>query len=116
MTDGPHNVQGRVSDEALNLVVADLTATLGWSQEEAEDFVLQNAHEYETGVPRVVTLAESVQQRLHDDRVNTSWPACPEHPNHPLRLSRTLPAVWVCPSTGKTVCALGELASVGAGD
>jgi hypothetical protein len=98
--------------ETLSLLTADLTATLGWSRARGEAFVNQNAGFWASGVPRVVLLAESVQQRLHDDRVDTSWPACPEHPRHPLRLSGSLPAVWTCPSTGRTVCALGHLASV----
>lgn len=104
----------RIPDEVLRPVVADLTATLGWSREQAEEFVLRNACSYGPEVPRVVLVAESVQQDLHDDRVDTSWPACPEHPSHPLWLSGTLPAIWACPSTGKPVCALGELASLAA--
>ena len=102
----------RVSDETLGLLTADLAATLGWSRADAEAFVSQNAGSWASGVPRVVLLAESVQQRLHDDRVDTSWPACPEHPRHPLWLSGTLPALWTCPATGRTVCPLGHLASV----
>ena len=100
----------RVPDEVLRPVVADLTATLGWSQEQAEEFVRENACSWESGVPRLVVLAENVQKHVH--WLDTSWPACPEHRSHPLWLSRTLPAIWTCPSTGKTVCALGELASL----
>ena len=102
----------QVPEEILRPVVADLTATLAWPQQQAEAFVVENAFGWQKGLPRIVLVAEAVQQRLHDDRIDTSWPACPEHPSHPLWLSRTLPAVWTCPSTGKTVCALGELASL----
>jgi hypothetical protein len=99
----------RIPDEVLTPVVADLTATLGWSREDAEEFVFENACSWESGVPRLVVLAESVQQRLHDDRIDTTWPACPDHPSHPLWLTRTLPAIWTCPSTDKAVRVLGEL-------
>lgn len=102
----------RVPDEVLRPLVADLTATLGWSQELAEEFVRENACSWESGVPRLVVLAENVQKHVHDGWVDTSWPACPEHQSHPMWLSRTLPPIWTCPSTGKTVCALGELASL----
>jgi hypothetical protein len=102
----------RVPDEILDLITADLAATLGWSRVQGEEFVAQNAGEWAAGVPRVVLLAESVQQRLHDDRVDTSWPACPKHPRHPLRLRRGPPVTWTCPSTDETVCGLGNLASV----
>ena len=102
----------RVSDEILNLITADLAATLGWPRPQGEEFVAQNAGEWAANVPRVVLLAESVQQRLHDDRVDTSWPACPKHPHHPLRLRGGPPVVWTCPATEETICGLGHLASV----
>jgi hypothetical protein len=50
----------RIPDEVLTPVVADLTATLGWSREDAEEFVFENACSWESGVPRLVVLAESV--------------------------------------------------------
>ena len=105
-------VCGAGSDEILNLITADLAATLGWPRPQGEEFVAQNAGEWAANVPRVVLLAESVQQRLHDDRVDTSWPACPKHPHHPLRLRGGPPVVWTCPATEETICGLGHLASV----
>jgi hypothetical protein len=102
----------RVPDEILDVLVADLTASLGWSREEADAFILQNACEYAPGLPRVVVVAEKVQQALHDGWVDTAWPACPDHPNHPLRLSETLPATWTCPLTRRPVCPLGRLSTV----
>jgi hypothetical protein len=29
-------------------------------------------------------LVQDVQQALHDEFVDITWPACPHHPNHPL--------------------------------
>lgn len=102
----------QVPEEVLRSVVADLTATLAWSQERAEAFVCQNSLGWQKGLPRIVVVAEAVQQRLHDDRIDTSWPACPDHRLHPLWLSReTLPPMWTCPATGKSFCALGDLVS-----
>jgi len=98
--------------DAVRVLAADLVATLGWSPHDAEEFVRQFSGGWSAGVPQVILMAEDVQQHMHDDRIDTSWPRCPAHPHHPLRLSETLPAVWSCPSTGRTVCALGDLASV----
>ena len=112
MGDEEDGARGPVPDEILKLVAADVIATLGWSVEEAEALVRENSGAWCAGFPRVLLVAEDVQQRLHDDRIDTTWPTCPEHPHHPLRLTDKLPAVWTCPSTGETVGALGGLASV----
>lgn len=101
-----------VPEEVLRPVAADLTATLGWPSQKAEIFALQQALCWAAGVPRVVLVAEAVQQRLHDDRIDTTWPACTRHPHHPLWLGRALPARWQCPSTGETICGLGELSTL----
>ena len=47
-----------------------------------------------------------VQQRLHDEFIDTTWPACPEHPNHPLWLAD---GWWRCETSGTAVAALGQL-------
>jgi hypothetical protein len=101
----------RVPPEVLLPVAADLRATLGWPSEQAEVFALQQALRWAAGVPRIILVAEAVQQRLHDDRVDTTWPSCPQHPNHPLWLTRTLPARWTCATTGEVFGDLGELAT-----
>jgi len=51
-------------------------------------------------------VAEQVQQRLHDEFIDTTWPACPEHPNHPLWISG---GWWRCRSSGTAVAPLGQL-------
>lgn len=95
--------------DVYELLAADVVATMGWSQDKAERFVTR--HGRLVG-PDVLVAAEDVQQRFHDERIDTTWPACHEHPHHPLRLADKLPAVWTCPMTGRAVCALGALASV----
>jgi len=52
------------------------------------------------------------------------WPHCPDHPDsHPLHAlvqhwtdgpRHEDAAVWVCPRSGRTVCAIGDLAAVAA--
>ena len=51
-------------------------------------------------------VVDDVQQYLHDTFVDTSWPACPEHPHHPLWYSD---GWWKCDHSGRRVAALGGL-------
>jgi hypothetical protein len=37
----------------------------------------------------VVEAVEDLEQRLHDTFVDTTWPACPRHRQHPLWLGKT---------------------------
>jgi hypothetical protein len=53
----------------------------------------------------VEKVVEDVQQRLHDEFIDTTWPACPEHPNHPLDFTD---GAWRCPR-GAVVVGLGKL-------
>ena len=55
-------------------------------------------------VERVV---EDVQQHFHDCRVDTTWPACPSHPNHPMWFQDG----WWC-GDGQPVARLGDLGSL----
>ena len=54
----------------------------------------------------VEKVVEDVQQRLQDEFVDTTWPACPRHPNHPLGF---LDGAWHCPKDGVMLASLGEL-------
>ena len=102
----------RVPDAVVRPVAEDLSATLGWTLEQAEIFTRQHSLQWAAGVPRVIVVAEAVQQYLHDAWIDTSWPACPDHPHHPLWLTRTVPARWRCPTSGRTFCELGEMWSL----
>ena len=50
---------------------------------------------------------EDVQQRLQDEHIDTTWPACPRHPNHPLDF---IDGAWRCPRDKAAIAGLGELA------
>jgi hypothetical protein len=52
-------------------------------------------------------LVDEFQQYLHDTFVDTSWPRCPDHPNHPLWLAESW---WRCEQSGRRVAPLGGLA------
>jgi hypothetical protein len=47
-----------------------------------------------------------VQQELHDSFVDTSWPQCPEHSNHPLWYWS---GWWQCRESGARIAPLGGL-------
>ena len=54
----------------------------------------------------VEKVVEDVQQRLQDEFIDTTWPACPRHPNHPLNYAD---GAWRCPRDGAPVAPLGGL-------
>ena len=89
----------------LDLLRADLTGTLGWRRQVAEqivgDWVDQGIGWATTPVQLAHSVAEGIQQYLHDTFVDTTWPSCPLHPNHPLFL-HLLPddrLMWECESS-----------------
>jgi hypothetical protein len=51
-------------------------------------------------------LVADVQQEMHHTFVDTTWPYCPAHPNHPLWFDE---GAWRCTGGGPFVAALGEL-------
>lgn len=50
-------------------------------------------------------VVDHVQQALHDEFIDTTWPACPDHPNHPLWYSD---GWWGCERSGR-IALLGGL-------
>lgn len=103
--------------------MADAVATLG---ERARAGVLDVAANMERlareWLERGTTLAEvrasfeeavvdHFQQDVHDDHWDTSWPACPRHPNHPLWYDADREA-WCCQQDGTAFARLGELAAL----
>lgn len=53
-------------------------------------------------------MAESVQQDVHDEFVDTTWPRCPRHARHPLWCRD---GVWRCEQDDVAVALLGEFAA-----
>jgi hypothetical protein len=90
------------------LVSRDVLATVGPS---FEDIVVEEAARirlFAEAVPEYEQrVIDEVQQRLHDEFVDTTWPTCPLHPNHPLWYSD---GWWRCPRAG-AIAPLGELAN-----
>ena len=78
---------------------ADWEASEGRSLAEAQAFFDQ-------------VLVDRFQQDVHDEHWDTTWPACPRHPNHPLWYDPDREA-WCCHRDGAALAALGGLAGLG---
>ena len=102
---------GGISDDdetrVASLVLRDIASTLGTNHdaivEEAAARIRLFAYNLADFEQRVV---DDVQQCIHDWFIDTTWPACPYHPNHPLWYSESR---WRCEQNGQTVAPLGRL-------
>jgi hypothetical protein len=109
------------------LVSRELSATLGLPSETAETLARREAvaaaeimnewDDDDVSWPSFLArVAEEIQQWLHDTFLDTTWPRCPEHGNHPLWLNDDEIPAWACPTTHTTVRAVGELRALAAVD
>jgi hypothetical protein len=91
----------------IRLLRADVSAT---SVRDCDDLIQQEATQARVLVHTATfyedKVVERVQQRLHDEFIDTTWPACPEHANHPLWL---VDGWWRCDVSGTAVAELGRL-------
>jgi hypothetical protein len=98
------------SDEErlVALLTQDVTATIGAGFEQV---IVESAARIRLFVadPReyVQGVVDDVQQRFHDEFVDTTWPSCPRHPNHPLWFSDEW---WRCEQSNDAIAPLGGLA------
>jgi len=93
----------------LQRLLRDVEVALGQSGlEQASSFIGQ---EQALGNVREECLEElvgSLQTYIHDMFIDTTWPACPKHSNHPLWFGRD--DSWWCDRDDERVAPLGELA------
>lgn len=117
---GSGYVDSAVQQRIVGAIADDLVATAAKSQEEAVRLAQQVTNvksKVEWWVGRgedefAMFVADEVQQQLHDGFEDTTWPACPEHHNHPLWLERDNdagPPIWVCKTSRRSYGRLGEL-------
>src|SRR5262245_54592644 len=73
---------------------ADAAATVGVGHEQSIAAAAAHRREFSYGAATYADdVADDVQQRMHDEHIDTSWPSCPRHPNHPMWIHR---GVWCC--------------------
>lgn len=64
--------------------------------------------------PCLLVWTNKVQEVMHDDFIDITWPACPKHPHHPLEANEVdARIVWVCQTTRETIAPVGELQRYG---
>lgn len=91
----------------VQLLLRDIEATIGPGYEEVvSDDAARVASFVNDPVRYRDKLIEDVQQYFHDCFVDTTWPACPRHPNHPLWIRGEF---WYCERDGEAIAKLGEL-------
>lgn len=96
-------------DEArvVSLLSGDVEATIGPGRHRAtiEAAARRRLHT-DAAAQYVGQVVDDVQQYFHDARVDTTWPACPHHPNHPLWFSD---GWWRCQRIEEPIARLGTL-------
>ncbi|HEX8696109.1 MAG TPA: hypothetical protein VF746_27075 [Longimicrobium sp.] len=85
------------------LSIAENTRSIALSDEAVEADGLEKAQRYFGQM-----VVDDFQQYVQDTFVDTTWPACPRHPNHPLDYDHETGA-WCCPRDGAAIFPLGEL-------
>lgn len=107
-------------DRVVRLLARDVSLTLGGGFHAAVRSVAENAHSLATGLMEGGESVEEAQryfgqkvvddfqQYVQDTHVDTTWPACPRHPSHPLDYRHETGA-WCCPRDGTVIFPLGEL-------
>ena len=95
----------------LDPIVRDAAAPpVSWSREQVVRLADHQwpycAGDDEYFVDRII---EELQQEMHDLFIDTEWPACPRHPNHPMWYGA---GYWRCATDKAAIVALGELAQL----
>lgn len=76
---------------------------LAWMKPDEDGNATSVAHAQASFDQKVV---DDVQQAFHDTWVDTTWPSCPRHPNHPLSFHDD---AWWCEADNMPIAKLGEL-------
>lgn len=103
-------VSSEEEERVVALIRADVAATVGPGHDE---YIVETAARRRLLVrdpSRYLNeVVDDIQQYLHDTFVDTTWPACPHHPNHPLWFSD---GWWRCERSKQPVAKLGTLTSM----
>jgi len=98
-------------DQIVRAIADDVRATLGETYLRIVWGFAADARELDTDDPSW-RFIENVQQYFQDTFVDTTWPACPRHRNHPLDHAD---GFWHCPRDHAAIARLGELSGLARG-
>jgi hypothetical protein len=91
----------------FQLLTQDLAATTGSGHEAIVQrhatYCREYVHEADAYMQKVV---DDVQQQLHDEFIDTTWPRCPRHHRHPLWYRE---GSWWCEHDNIAIAPLGAL-------
>jgi hypothetical protein len=111
----PIEVLGSDLQSVVLRLVRDVVSTIGVADEgEFIAFVrgrgqqLLDMKNARTVAALTQQLVDEIQQQIHDEFIDVSWPRCPRHPNHPMWLQD---GSWWCTRHNVPIAALGTLAS-----
>jgi hypothetical protein len=91
--------------DVIARLARDVSSTLGDQYSQVIRAEVRNRLECEDDLESFTyMLVQGVQQYFHDCRVDITWPACPNHPNHPMWFEN---GMWC--ADGEPVAKLGEL-------
>jgi hypothetical protein len=95
-------------DEArvVSLLRADVEASIGPGHDGAIIEAAARRRLHDPPGQYVGNVVDDVQQYFHDGCVDTAWPTCPHHPNHPLWFSD---GWWRCERIEEPIARLGTL-------
>lgn len=97
--------------EAIRLLISDVSATIGNGHDESIREIAAQVRTFrDDPADYRQTVVDDVQQYFHDVFIDTTWPRCPLHPNHPLWLHA---GHWICEKDRVVVARLGELRAEG---
>ena len=103
----PITVTDAERDRVVELVMRDVVATLGAVHSVVVRACADRARQFEPDLNHYPErLVNEVQQRFHDERIDTTWPHCPQHANHPLFF---VDGWWRCPRDNASIARLGQL-------
>ena len=99
------SVTDRDEEDVVCLLGRDVESTLGAEHLDVVRSAARHHRQFETDRDRYIErVVEDVQQYFHDCFIDTTWPACPAHPNHPMWFEG---GWWI--ADGRPVARLGEL-------
>ena len=96
-------------ERVLQLLRHDVAATVGDEHDATISELAANVLTFREPADAAEKVIEDVQQYFHDTFVDTTWPACPRHPNHPRWFREES---WWCEADGVAIVALGKLSTL----